>query len=1008
MSLNRLTLTFSTPLNYNNISLSDLMLSNEANAGSPSYVSISLTVSSTISSFSLNAIIIQLSEEDANRIKQLPPLCTVIDYCLLSLTSSFGSDTIGINAALSALLPASSVISSSFTPDITPPLLLSFSLDLNNAILSLQFSKTVNSFTLNSSAIVFSDGVSNVTCSRFVYVPYSTTPAPFNNFLSLILPLTTFLSIKSTLTLYPEGSNVSQLQMITTSALIQDMSGNVLTPVSSSLPLFVNDLIADTTPPILLAMSYNSSTMLLDAFFNDAMNLTALNLPELLVFGPRSDISASLNGANLLSSPLSTFPSMISLQLSPINYAISFIQFGTSPQFLAFLYLSGAGDVRDVSGNSNLVMTSSEAVGNGNSVYSFRLDLNQNLLIFEMVIPINDISSWVVSPQNIVLHDAMGNVLSLSGMGSVFTDEASGTFLMLQMTPYDAVTLTSTLQVTGNISVSIDQAFITNPNGMVGLAQAFSSLQAVEIVFPTTPPSLISFGLDLNKGLLFLYFSEPLLVASASLSALFLISSRNSSSATIISLSSASIVLNEAPFTSGVMEGPLLSQTLTLSLFNSSYLVPTDFPNLRDTLYLSHSQIGASVATTFLTTTFGLLSDNSIPKLYLPPIPPSRALQAIFLTPDTTPPLLLFFDLNMDLLQLTLKFSEAVTCYRVNLITLLSLNAMGAVSYTLTSSSTAFGIGTTTFVNISSSDFTNIIYLAPNLATEADNTYLTLAQNAFVDISYAANAVAAMSPQSAIRVRNYLKVSTPPSLLFYEASLQPTNPFLKLSFDKIVNCTSFNVASIILQSAAFIGSLASQYTLLPFSSQVNCPSPILTTVITVSLSDEDENNLLALPTVFKTVSTSFLRASSSLVLDPYGNAFLAIKDGNAIQPVTFQSDNVAPILSYFTIFSSYLLSLHFSEPIDFSQLVDVTKIILYNGGNGNFTYSYRLTSQSSVVATNISSVTIDMQLDALLIAEYSGKCSLVVFLYLYLKCLQEECQSLTLKATRTLLLTRTS
>ena len=97
----------------------------------------------------------QLGNSILNAIKANVGLCNSIKSCFLSATKSFVNDTRGNPLSIAFITIVSGLQASSFTPDTTPPTLISWSYDLALGQLSLVFSETVYTAFFNYSAIVF-------------------------------------------------------------------------------------------------------------------------------------------------------------------------------------------------------------------------------------------------------------------------------------------------------------------------------------------------------------------------------------------------------------------------------------------------------------------------------------------------------------------------------------------------------------------------------------------------------------------------------------------------------------------------------------------------------------------------------------------------------------------------------------------------------------------------------------------------------------------------------------
>ena len=946
MGVDQIDFVFSEPLEYSNIHISSITLSSQSTNSSTSAISYSLTSDSSLVSFDLNQATIGIGSVDANMIKSQPPLCISRDYCYISITPSFDNDVPTLSPLgqiiQNPLLPVYFSAVSVFTPDTIPPYLVSYTFNLNDGALSLTFSETMNSLTLNSTGLSFYDSSSGghqVICSSYIYF------APvYSNYLTVYLPPVTFLNIKSTLSL--SGNN---FYMTYGNLTIKDMVGNGIVP---GVRLQASSIIQDVTPPSLLAIQWNASTHYLTAYFNDAVSTGNMNLADFKLFSSSPTQGTDLSTALLLTTGIS---SNLIFDLSPMASILSSLNFGAT-QFSTHMYLSGSGDVRDASTNSNPnnAMSSAQAVTGGNGIYNFRINFNTLTFTFEFFYPLQ---IEAIDARQVALRDSsVLDIYPLSGY-SGYSTSADGQFLTLGLTAFDANQIQYAINLTDSsrVSATIGETFITDVNG-ISLA-AIQSVPCVQILYSEQPPQITSFFLDLGTGLLTLFFSKPVYVLSADPSALTLVYNRNLVNNTGVSLSGASIVGTSA-----------ISQTLVLSLGGGA------FPTIIDQLYITHV-IGQSVLTTFLSVAYGFVYDTAIPRNYLTPIPSTNAIAPLFITQDSTFPKLVSFNLDMELRVITLQFSKSVngSAANVKFITLHQLNdqplAPKTASYTLTNS-VPYGLGPIAYVNISSNDFSALLLRAASLASSKSNTYMTLQSFAYTDITYRKNPVSTILTQYAIQVSTYIPDTLPPKLLYYDISLQ--NAFIVFYFSELINCSSVQMTSIHFQPSAFVGPTIVQYS-LSNQSTYSCQATYASQ-FEVYLSKIDQFNIALLPSVLKTFNTTYLTLPLGFVRDPYGNPLLPISNAFALQPRYFYADSNPPTISYIFISNIQILSLVFNKPIDTSFPIDVMQITFYDG-LGQFNQSYTLTSTSSLIGVSQyqQQFDINFQLDYLLIKKFTGE-----------------------------------
>ena len=944
MGIDILYLTFSEPLEFQKLNLSKLILSSQNSNSTTSVVSYSLGSDSYIASYQLNQATIQMGPSTANSIKAVPPLCIAREFCYLSVEPGFGYDTPTVTS--SGFLQQNSfdsvffVTASSFVSDSIPPSLVSYTFNLNNGAMNLVFSETVNSLSLNSTGIVFYDSGSGgipVHCSEYVYF----TPV-YSDSLMIYIPPVTFLQIKSNLKIFTSNLFASF------NGTIQDMAGNMLLPVSQ---LQASAVVADVTPPSLIALSWNATTYLLSAYFNDAILTSNVNQGGVQVYSSSPGQSAGLSSAILLTT--GTFSTLL-FDLSPLSSVLSAIDFGSS-QFSTNIYLSGSGDVHDASSNQNpnAAMSASQAIVDGNGIYNFRVDLNSFTLIFEFYFAVN---VERLDPTQVVLRDSsILDIYSFTGY-TAYSISQDGLFLELVLTTfdYDAMQNAVSFSNTNALTATIGRSFITEADGK-NLAK-IQSIPCVQIKYSTKPPAISSYFIDLSTSLMTIFFTKPVYVEKAYTSALSLTSGTNAAQYSSVNLAQAMIVVSSN-----------ISQTIVLALGNGSY------PTIVDRIYLTGT-VCKSILSTYLISTYGFVYDTAIPHNYMAAISSTSAVQALFVTQDSGSPSLLSFNLDMEIRQMILVFTKAVngSTGNVKSITLhqkadAPLSPKSA-SYTLTDSIT-FGLGPRVFVNISHQDFNALLLLAPNLATSKSNTYITLQSYAYTDITYRKNPVSIILNQYAMQVTNYVADTNPPQLLYYDVSLQSAE--LDFYFNEVVNCSTFQVSFIHLQYRQFLGSQPYQLTLTN-DSIVFCPT-LITSVIRVFIGKNDLFQIQFIPYVLKSYNQTYLTLPGAFVKDPYNNVFQPIFDSFAIQPRYYTGDTIPPALEYIFVSNIKILTLVFNKPIDLSYPFDASKIVFYDGQR-SYNFSYNLTASSRLIEVGArnEAFKINFQLDYLVIQKTTG------------------------------------
>lgn len=189
-----------------------------------------------------------------------------------------------------------------------------------------------------------------------------------------------------------------------------------------------------------------------------------------------------------------------------------------------------------------------------------------------------------------------------------------------------------------------------------------SSLQVTTLIIDITPPVLTDFSLDMNTGVLNLTFDEMVLVSSFDFTQFQLVDAPNSS-----------IRLPLSNVTVPGVRSRAFSIALPMSLVNN---IKRSIPGIafnRNNTYIVVSGPGVTDLNGYAILAF----------------PDSSALQASELIPDTNPPELVDFQLNLVTSTITLVFDEIINPSSANLsfVSLQNAAENATENYTLTDAS---------------------------------------------------------------------------------------------------------------------------------------------------------------------------------------------------------------------------------------------------------------------------------------------------------------------------------
>ena len=435
---------------------------------------------------------------------------------------------------------------------------------------------------------------------------------------------------------------------------------------------------------------------------------------------------------------------------------------------------------------------------------------------------------------------------------------------------------------------------------------------------PPSVPSVVFWILDLDVGDLTLEIdnSEGLNVSTVNCSAIQIVRRA-------LDTNHSGIECGSSPLLSGSM--------LTISLsFIDQYLLSID------------SGIATNVSNTFLVIDQHHHIFNDAGSLL--PISPASPLQAVMVIPDTTAPVLLSFELDLNVGLLILQFSEPVMVpnLAVSAITLQSASNASGTSYTLTGgySASADAAALLQRITLSSQDL-NAIKALTELATSNENTFLSVAPNLTTD--YAFNEAIPVPSSDAVPVAQLTSDTTAPELISFTLDMDAAA--LALTYDETVNASSFDPTQITFENSP--GSPSISFTLT--SGVVSASSY---TMLLVILSPEDFNVLASEDQLAVSAMTTYLLAASGVITDTSGNPSIAV---TGVLVTVFTADVTAPELIMFTLdLSLSELNLTFSEPVDVDTF-DSESLTLQSGP-GSMSTMYSLTGGTVTVVGNITTV----------------------------------------------------
>ena len=837
-------------------------------------------------------VLVSLTQDDLNRIKNESELAVSQSTTRISITSDLTSDY-SMNS-VTPIPPYSPLEVAEFLPDVTPPTVQSFSLNMDLRILTLTFSEVVNLTFFNPAGLTLQSGP---VIDRADFYRLQSSTAIFETLTEVIVLLSDedANEIKRMTTLAAEPSNT---YISISPELVQDTSNLDVVEISNSsaIQVFMGGYIRDTTPPYLLEFSFNLTSEVLILTFDETVDADTVR-PDMIVF--QSDEFGS-NSVPLSGGDVSAEDStIISISLTDVDLhnIKRNLELATRLNNTCITVLAMAlSDLSFPTANRFLESTRCAAVFIPDLVEprlnSFVVNLNAGILILNFDEPV-DIDTLNASSLTLQADRVAGprvQEVTLTGGEASSTNQLR---VIFNITLEDLNVIKQHLSLLRDIDSSfirIRPSFVLdlNSNYVVEIVGS-EALQASMFIDDVTSPVLQEFDLDMNLGHLTLYFSETVDVSTLDFTGISL------------QLDSEVLLSNE-------------SHTLT----NDGTVLTDDAPVV--VLRLSNDDlndlktigIGRTNNTTYITLRNGTVLDIT----GQPVLPAENGVNSFPVqgySPDVTPPMLVDFSIDLTAETLTLTFNETVSTRTLN-VTYITLTAdrnvtVNELSYSLTDTSFSLSRNLPEIViQLSRMDLNEI--KRRELATSEFDTFIFLS-SLTIDDTFG-NPIVEIQPEEVVMVMAYIDDTIDP--LLEDFDLDMNTGTLTLSFTETVNTSSLDTSGITFYNAMTPALTSQTYTLSGDFVSVSNHSD----VIDIVLTNDDLNELKVRQMLATEQSNTFLRITRATILDMNFNR---VRDPIVSQVVTFTQDDTPPLLLSFTIdMDAGELTLNFDETINSSSL----------------------------------------------------------------------------------------
>lgn len=477
------------------------------------------------------------------------------------------------------------------------------------------------------------------------------------------------------------------------------------------------------------------------------------------------------------------------------------------------------------------------------TVLRFSLDLNAGTMSLTFSEPVL-IGS--LSPQLALIasrRDSTVDTYRLTGGEVANSNTLASSVVEMSLNDLDLLAI----KLDRNVATGLFNTYLFVSSGLVtdvnGNNSTMSNGLAVNRFIPdTTPPELVAFDFDLNRGVLVLSFNDLINVSSFNATAITLQSSSASQEMDLYTLIESSI---SSP------NGLRIVTDLSPDDVNIIKMIPT---------------LCTAVSNCFITVTRSVAKDlNGQPTI---PIPNGNALPVTQFTDDTTEPELISWDLNINNGELYLVFSETVNASTADptQLTLQSTPEVDGLTEAVSlTDSTAISISNPAItIRLSLNDL-NAIKRFTNLGTVHRNSFLSFSEALISDVS--GNSVVPIPSRMAVPVDSFVADMTPPFATSF--SINITSGILSMTFSETVNTSSFDFSGLTLLNRSAMNPSTGNFQ--PVSNYTLTGGTLLSqfddSVVVVALSQRDLDAIIAINNLATSATNTYLAATLRTIRD---------------------------------------------------------------------------------------------------------------------------------------------
>ena len=881
----------------------------------------------------VQTVTLNIPESLLNRIKADSHICLTRENCILHIATGAVGDIAG--NVLSAA--STGTISSSFRQDSTRPQLMAYVVDLDSGILNLSFDEPVDSASFNVSSLIFSSR--GTILQQSLNATILEGAGAIRSVISLNLTLQSLSFAKSAVSLLLAGDSTAAV----------DAAGNAVLPISVSNALVPSLVVNDSTPPRLLNFIPRLA-MEMVLVFDEGVNTDTWNgyLVSLLLEVSTGDIEYTNFTTGIMTSASSE---IVTYVFSDTEHTSALSSHYSEAIINGTIVLTiHGGFITDISGNlfnstETFKYTTQPPDVTPPTLVSFDLDMNTGTVELTLSEPVYivDVPGRIqfVNTSDV---SAISEQHNLTDIDTVFSSQVGPLPVWeLRLGMIDL----NVLKVNRRLCTSLYSTFIILPADLVvdrignSLQMSSSGIPAGGFIPDSVSPFVTDFYLNLDRGEIVMQFSEPIPLESSNFSLFSLSSAANDLSR--ISMAGSTIGSFANIHT-------LLTVLLPITSLNAIKLERLFCTSINN-CYLHYQN-----------NSFSDTNDNIGIEMF-------RGIGASSLIPDSTGPLLLAHNLDLNVGNITLTFNEPI-----DIETFHSTGLIFVTQDYLLMTGRAVELSNASLVEVEA--YNTVIHLMleyntvnqVKLLNEDDpgNLALSVANTTAEDLNN--NAVIPVPIARPIPVSIFVPDSTPPQLLRFIPG-SPNLTDITLHFSEYVNGSTLNEdrmnLSLITRQGEFLFSA--------FSGGV-ITSNIISELIVYSFSEADSTELAENNRFSETISLT-LQIGQNFIADLNQNALLP-----NVTPISY-TDDTSPSLSYFILdLNRGVISLFFSEPVFLSPSMLMGRL-QSEPVNPEVVISFMQTS-APTLASETHTVDISTIRDNLQLNQNIGSTSLNTFLLL--------------------------